>query len=71
MYAGILVGGLIIRRFRKRERVFWHDGVLGMTILSLFSLVPFIGLPFILLLTLFSTGMLLQIFFRFAFPHGE
>lgn len=71
LYAGILAGGLLVRRFLKRERVLWHDGVLGMTALSLISLVPFIGLPVVLLLAFFAAGTLLQIFFRFAFPHEE
>lgn len=71
MYAGILTGGVLARRFHKREQIFWHDGVLGMTLLSLFALIPFVGLPLILLLMLFSAGTLLQIFFRFAFLHEE
>ncbi|MFI5260720.1 MAG: hypothetical protein ACHQU0_02930 [Candidatus Paceibacteria bacterium] len=71
IYAGILVGGLLVRRFWKREQVLWHDGVLGMTVLSLTALVPFIGFFVVLALTLFSIGMLLQLFFRFAFPHEK
>jgi hypothetical protein len=71
IYAGIVTGGMLARRFRKRERIFWHDGVLGMMLLSLVVLVPYIGLPLVLLSALFSVGTLLQIFFRFAFPHGE
>ena len=71
MYASILVGGILVRRFFARERVLWHDGVFGMTVLSLVSLVPFIGFPVVLLCTLFSAGTLLQLFFHFAFPHEE
>ncbi|HUY05504.1 MAG TPA: hypothetical protein VMV62_02185 [Candidatus Paceibacterota bacterium] len=71
MYAGILVGGLLVRRFFARDRVLWHDGVLGMAVLSLVSLVPFIGLPIVFLFMLFSAGTLLQLFFHFAFPHEE
>jgi len=71
MYAGILTGSLLVRRFLRREQVLWHDGVVGMAVLSLVSLVPFAGLPIILLLVLFSAGTLLQIFFHAAFPHEE
>ncbi len=71
MYAGILIGGALARRFTEREQVLWHDGVLGMAILSLIALVPILGLPLVLLLMFFSAGTLLQIFFRFAFPHEE
>jgi hypothetical protein len=71
IYAGILVGGMLVRRFQKREQVLWHDGVLGMTVLSLVALAPFVGFFVVLLLTLFSIGTLLQMFFRFAFPHEK
>ena len=69
MYAGIVTGGLLVRRFLGRERVLWHDGVLGMAVFSFVSLVPFVGLPIVLLVTFFSAGTLLQLFFHFAFPH--
>lgn len=69
LYAGILLGGIFARRFLRRETVLWHDGVLGMLILSLAAFIPFIGFSLVLLCTLFSAGELLQIFFHFAFPH--
>jgi hypothetical protein len=69
MFAGILLGGLFARRFMRRERIVWHDGVLGMLALSLVALVPFIGMFIMLLLTTFSAGALGLIFFNFAFPH--
>ena len=68
LYAGILLGSVIVRRYAKRETVLWHDGVLGMLVLSLIALVPIVGIAIILLLTVFSAGVLLQIFFHFAFP---
>ncbi|MGD0328438.1 MAG: hypothetical protein ABSB00_01850 [Minisyncoccia bacterium] len=71
MYAGILLGGILARRYARRETVLWHDGVLGMFILSLIALVPFVGFFAVLLLTIFSTGALSSIFFDFAFPHEE
>ncbi len=71
VYAGILVGGILVRRFLARERVLWHDGVLGMAVLSLASLVPFVGFPIVSLAVLFAAGTLLQISFHFAFPHEE
>lgn len=71
MYAGILIGGVLARHFLKRERVLWHDGVLGMAVLSLIALVPVVGVPVAFLLMIFAAGILLQAFFRFAFPRGE
>ncbi len=71
MYAGILLGGMFVRRFMRRETVLWHDGALGMLALSLIALVPFIGIFIALLLAVFSAGALSHIFFNFAFPHDE
>jgi hypothetical protein len=71
MYSGILVGGLLVRRFVGREQILWHDGVLGMAVVSLIALVPIIGFFAALLLACFSAGTLLQMFFHFAFPHDE
>ena len=71
LYAGILLGSMFARRFQKRETVLWHDGVLGMLALSLVALVPVFGLFVVLILSLFTAGALLLIFFHFAFPHEE
>lgn len=71
LYAGILVGGLLARRFARRETVRWHDGMLGMLALSLVLLVPVVGSLAGLLLALFSAGTLLLLFFHFAFPREE
>lgn len=71
IYAGILLGSIFARRFLGRETVLWHDGVLGMLALSLIALVPALGLFVAFLLTAFSAGTLLQLFFQFAFPHEE
>lgn len=70
-YAGILLGSLFSRRYMNRENVLWHDGVFGMLALSLIALVPYIGVFIVLLLTMFTSGALLLIFFNFAFPHEE
>ena len=71
LYAGILLGGAFARRYMRRETILWQDGMLGMFILSLIALVPVIGLLAAFILTAFSAGTLLQIFFYFAFPHKE
>jgi hypothetical protein len=71
LYAGVLLGSLFARRFLHREEVLWHDGVLGMLALSLITLIPYVGLLISFLCTIFSTGILITIFFQFAFPHEE
>ena len=71
LYAGILLGSLFARHVRGREEVLWHDGIFGMLMLSLTTLLPVIG-PLVLgILTIFSAGALLLIFFNTAFPHEE
>ncbi|MDD2657725.1 MAG: hypothetical protein PHD04_03660, partial [Candidatus Pacebacteria bacterium] len=71
LYAGILIGALFARRFAHRDTILWRDGALGMLAFSLIALVPFIGLLVVLLLTIFTAGALLKLFFQFAFPHEE
>lgn len=71
LYSGILVGGMFARRFFKRETIKWHDGMLGMLVLSLISLVPVAGALVTAILSLFSAGTLLLLFFHMAFPREE
>lgn len=68
MYAGILLGGLVARRYARRTHVLWHDGTLGMLVLSLIALIPVIGMLAIFLLMTFTAGVLATLFFRAAFP---
>ncbi len=70
IYAGILLGGLFARWYAQRKEVLWHDGVLGMLILSLISLVPIVGPLVLFLIATFAAGALLLIFSDFAFS-GE
>lgn len=71
VYAGILVGAAIARRFSHRETVLWRDGVVGILLLSLIPFVPVVGWFVVALLTLYAAGALLLLFFRFAFPQEE
>ena len=68
MYAGILLGGIIARRYAGRRTVLWHDGMLGMLLLSIIALVPIVGFFTVFLLMTFTAGTLALLFFRFAFP---
>lgn len=71
LYAGILFGSMYARYLARRETILWHDGVLGMLVLSLIALVPYIGSSIAVLIMLFTAGALLQLFYSFAFPHEE
>lgn len=71
VYAGILTGGIFVRRFLYRDNVRWSDGVLGTLALSLAALVPVVGVLLVLVLASLAAGALLQIAFRFAFLHTD
>lgn len=71
IYAGVMLGVLLVRRFTNRRTILWHDGMLGMLVLSLVTLVPFLGGVVAIAFTTFTTGALLTLFFKFAFPHDE
>lgn len=71
IYAGILVGMAVAKRFERRDSVRWRDGVLGMFLLSLIALIPYVGATLILLLTTFSMGACALLFFHAAFPYAE
>ena len=67
-YAGILCGGMLARKLLRRERVSWQEGAAGMAAVALASLVPVVGFPAAVLAAIFSGGVLLRAFYRFAFP---
>ena len=71
MYAGIAIGNLLARRFAHREIIRWHDGVIGMLILSVLTLVPLVGTAVAVLVMTFTAGALAQIFFNHAFSRDE
>jgi len=71
IYAGILLGSFLARRYAHRTTVLWHDGVLGMLALSVVTLVPYIGVTVVFLLTMFSAGALILTSFNFAFLQEE
>ncbi len=71
VYAGITLGAYVSRRFLGREMVVWHDGVLGMLMLSVITFIPVIGGLIGFLLMTFAAGSLLVIFFHTAFPGEE
>lgn len=69
MYAGISIGGLFAYHFKNRNRIYWHDGVFGMLLLSMFSLVPVFGFIVTCILTSFAAGVLLLLLFHYLFVH--
>lgn len=68
LYAGIVIGSQLARRFGERTGVLWRDGVLGMLALSVIGLIPILGWIIVFLITTFTAGSLILLFFHFAFP---
>lgn len=71
VYAGVMVGGLLARRFARREAILWRDGVTGMFVFSLLMFIPIAGAPLVVVGGLYVTGVLLQEAFHFLFPGEE
>ncbi len=69
VYAGIVLGSVLARRFAQRRVVYWRDGALGMLALSILFLIPILGPLVVACLVFFAAGALLTLFFHFAFPH--
>lgn len=65
--SGVLVGALIARRLLKKEKVSWRSAILGTLVLSLVGMIPFVGMPIVLILTLASAGAIASSMYRFAF----
>lgn len=68
LYAGILVGNLLARRFSSRNAVLWRDGVIGMFLFSLVGLIPVVGWIWTSVLMSFAAGALILVAFHAAFP---
>lgn len=71
IYGGILVGVVTVQYFTERSDVRWSDGVIGMFVLSLITLIPIIGPAIAFFLMLFTAGSLILLFFQLAFPQED
>lgn len=71
MGAGIVVGNMLARRFSNRDAVLWHDGVIGMLILSMATLIPYVGFWIVFLVATYTAGALSMLFFGYAFPGSD
>ncbi len=68
VYAGIISGAILRNRFGNRHKpVTWKDGVFGMFVLMLISIVPIFGMLTIWILLCIAAGVLGTLFYRFAF----
>ena len=67
LYAAVLVGSAVMRTVMKRQDVTWKGAVLGMGILGIIGLAPFLGFVIAFILSSAALGSMLVIFYRFAF----
>lgn len=67
LYAAVLTGSAFMRTVMKRNDVTWKGAVLGMVILGLVGLAPFLGLAVAFILSSAALGAILSIFYRFTF----
>lgn len=64
----VVLGALIASRLFKRTELRAGDAVLGMLVLYLIWTIPWVGWPFVFLLTIYALGALSYLAYHFAFP---
>ncbi|MEK7602067.1 MAG: hypothetical protein AAB472_01085 [Patescibacteria group bacterium] len=71
VYAGILAGAALSRRFLKRNVITWREAVIGTFILYFIGLIPFLGglIKFILMMS--AGGAIVSIVYHFTFKREE
>lgn len=67
IYAGIIVGAWLARLTFKQSIVSWRFAVLGMAVLYIVSIIPFVGPLIVIVLSAVGMGALLAIGYRSAF----
>lgn len=71
LYAGILAGAVLARRFMKRSRVTWKFAILGMLALYLIGVIPVLGDLLTFVLFLAATGAIVSIAYTFTFVRED
>jgi len=71
VYAALIVGAALLKALTKRTPATWKTAVVGMALLYVISLVPFIGNFVIFVLMLACAGALANIAYRFAWKREE
>lgn len=71
IYAGILTGTLLARKFLHRSVITWKEAVVGMMVFYLIGAVPFFGPLVKGILILASLGALTSLFYTTAFKREE
>ncbi len=71
VYAGILAGAALARTLWKRTTITWKDALIGTLLLTIISIIPFVGgfLAFVLAIT--ALGALVRAFYVFAFTRKQ
>lgn len=71
VYAALFAGAFILKRVTKRTHATWKAALLGMFLLYLVSLVPYIGGLIVFMLMLICAGALSKIGYRFAWRRDD
>ena len=71
IYAAIVAGSLIAHFAWKRDELRWSDAVLGMLLLFILWSIPVVGWFIVALATVYLTGVLTLLLYRFAFPRDS
>jgi hypothetical protein len=71
VYAGILAGAALSRGLLKRYVITWKEAVLGMFVLYLIGIIPFIGLFVKFVLMMAAGGAIASLAFTFAFRRTQ
>ena len=68
-YSGIIVGATFAHVFMKRDIISWRDAIFGMLVLMIIGVVPTFGHFAVALLVCLSSGVIISLFYNFAFHH--
>lgn len=71
VYAGILAGAALSRRFMKRYVITWKEAVFGMLVFYLVGVVPVLGFLVKAVLMLAAGGVLVTVCYAFAFRRPQ
>ena len=71
VFAAVLAGAMVMYLIRKRTRVSWRVAVLGVLVLYIVGIIPYIGVVLKLVLCATAGGAVLALFYRFAFRRNE
>ena len=71
VYASIIAGAGIMYLIRKRTKISWRVAILGVIVLYIVGLIPYVGVMLKVILCATAGGAMLSLFYRFAFKREK